>query len=302
MRKRNLAANFIHCVKVWRELRRYPGLFTIRDAASTWKGVVLPMRFIDREGGRGLARLARIEPAEGGAHRIFLPDHGIYFYWLGPIDNNLYWNIAQEFVPTFAHCYTTPPIRLSNKSRVLDVGACEGLFAFRVVKQFDVARVICFEPSERVAGFTRMGAEANELTARIRVETKAVGKQSGPVYFEETAVPDGNRVTTNPHAAGVRRVECVSLDDYCAKEQIQLGGADLIKIDAEGADFDVLKGAENLIREGGPQIAVTTYHCPEHAREIYEWLRQVQPGYRMRLKGFSFWTPKPTPVLLQAAL
>jgi hypothetical protein len=30
-------------------------------------------------------------------------------------------------------------------------------------------------------------------------------------------------------------------------------------------------------------------------------LRQLEPRYRLRLKGFSFWTERPRPVLLQAA-
>lgn len=301
MKKRNLAANFFHCLGVWRSFRRYPGLFTLADASSTWKGVLLPMRFVDREGGRGLARCATIKTMGDEVHRIALPQQGIQFYRLGPVDNNLYWNIAQEVDPKFPHCYTTPPIHLSSRSLVIDVGACEGLFAFRVVKQFNVARVICFEPSERVARYTRLGAEENGLGQRVLVETMAVGRESGTVGFEEAAIPDGNRITNDPDAIGVSKIKCVSLDDYCLENNIKLGCEDLIKIDAEGSDFEILKGAEKVIREGSPQIAVTTYHCPEHARQIVEWLKQIQPAYRMRLKGFSFWTAKPTPVLLQAA-
>jgi hypothetical protein len=31
------------------------------------------------------------------------------------------------------------------------------------------------------------------------------------------------------------------------------------------------------------------------------WLREIRPDYSLRLKGFSFWTAKPRPVLLQAS-
>jgi hypothetical protein len=76
----------------------------------------------------------------------------------------------------------------------------------------------------------------------------------------------------------------------------------LIKIDAEGFDFDILLGAERIIRSGNPQISVTTYHQDSHAEEIVNWLKGIQPKYHLRLKGFSSWTDKPRPVLLQAAL
>jgi hypothetical protein len=48
-------------------------------------------------------------------------------------------------------------------------------------------------------------------------------------------------------------------------------------------------------------VAVTTYHADAHARDMVEWLRALQPRYRLRLKGFSFWTPRPRPVLLLAS-
>jgi len=100
---------------------------------------------------------------------------------------------------------------------------------------------------------------------------------------------------------GSVQVNAVSLDDYCRTHRIELKPQDLIKIDAEGADFDVLRGAEGIIRDIGLQIAVTTYHADSHCDEMVSWLQAVQPAYKMRLKGFAFWTPQPRPVLLQAS-
>ncbi|MCS5687644.1 MAG: FkbM family methyltransferase, partial [Acidimicrobiales bacterium] len=74
-----------------------------------------------------------------------------------------------------------------------------------------------------------------------------------------------------------------------------------IKADAEGADLDVLLGAREQIRNGAPQLAITTYHVDDHAERMIAWLREIRPDYSLRLKGFSFWTAKPRPVLLQAS-
>ncbi|HYG34973.1 MAG TPA: FkbM family methyltransferase, partial [Clostridia bacterium] len=149
----------------------------------------------------------------------------------------------------------------------------------------------------------RKAAEANGVAARLTVEPLAVSKTSGCVSFVEVSgKPDGHSIQANQGAASGATVKCVSLDDYCAAHQLVLTSRDLIKIDAEGSDFDVLLGAERVIRAGSPQIAVTTYHKPNDAFEIVDWLKRIQPAYRMRLKGFSSWTAKPTPVLLQAAL
>jgi hypothetical protein len=63
----------------------------------------------------------------------------------------------------------------------------------------------------------------------------------------------------------------------------------------------VLLGAGEQIRNGAPQLAITTYHVDDHAERMIAWLREIRPDYSLRLKGFSFWTSKPRPVLLQAS-
>ena len=74
------------------------------------------------------------------------------------------------------------------------------------------------------------------------------------------------------------------------KNEIELDKNDLIKADAEGADLDVLFGAEDQIRRNSPQIAITTYHVDDHAEKMIMWLREINPEYKLRLKGLSFWT------------
>jgi FkbM family methyltransferase len=297
---KNPAANLWSVFWTWRRLRRYPGLFTLGDAALQLDRVLLPARFAQRTAARELARAARIRPADEGAFEIELLEHGLRFFWPREPDNNLWFLIEQEFDPRNPHYYTTPPIRLSAESLVLDVGACEGLLALRALKTGLARRVICFEPWETMAALLRRGARANGMEQQLAVEPLAVDRQSGCVVLQEGADAEASSI----HAPGEsgRKVAAVSLDDYCRAAGLSLSRRDLIKIDAEGADFAVLQGAEGLIRAGSPQIAVTTYHTDDHCFEIVDWLRRIQPRYRLRLKGFACWTQPPRPVLLQAAL
>jgi len=274
-----------------------------------WREWLLPSRISYRAFGEALAREAVIEPVEPGVHRVTVLGHNIVFFWLGKVDNTLHYSIAQEFDPACPHFYTTPPIQMTPQSVVLDVGACEGLFACRVLRQGLAAKVICFEPSAKTAAYLRRGAELNGVGDRIAVEVMAASRQSGTVFFEEGDCPEANRIVPQSSVPGAKPVPAVALDDYCAARQIRLTARDLIKIDAEGADLDVLRGAERLIRNGAPQIAVTTYHREEHAREILTYLESVKPAYRFRVKGLTLFGPKrffggarPRPVLLQAAL
>jgi len=297
---KNPLQNLASALRTWLAWRREPGVFRRRDAAMQFHRVLLPRRWLARTAARRLAR-ASVAQGEGeGVQRITLPgEGGLGFFWPAAPDPNLWYLIEQETDPRNPHCYTTPPIELTPASRVLDVGACEGLFAFRCLRQGLAREVVAFEPSARMAPLLRRGAEANGVADRIRVVESAVGSHTGTVAFD---VSDGEQAGRLAEPApGNVPVPCTTIDDFCAENQLQLGPQDLLKVDAEGADLDVLKGAEQSLRRRSPQVAVTTYHTDTHAQEMVAWLRAVQPRYRLRLKGFSFWTPRPRPVLLLAS-
>lgn len=296
---RNPIKMIAHAWRVWSSLnQRYPGVFAAADAWRQFHRVWLPARIPYRAAGMALAKMAEIDEMETDRFRVRVPERGITFYWPRRPDANLYYTLEQEFNFRNPHYYTTRPIRLVRESRILDVGACEGLFALRTAKAGDATKVFCFEPDAHMSRLIELAALENDVSNVIQVVNEAVAKDSGEVSFATEDGPEGGRLV----AEGGSKIPATSLDDFCRRRELELTREDLIKIDAEGADLDVLKGAEKCIRERAPQIAVTTYHTDDHCHEIIDYLRSVQPGYRLRLKGFSFWTPVPRPVLLQASI
>ena len=275
--------------------------------------VLLPSRFAYQRAGRDLRRLAKITSLDEKTSRVEVLPHDLSFYWQGSADNNLYFLIEQEFNPDNPHCYTTDPIFLTATSLVIDVGACEGLFAYRLLKQNACRKVICFEPGEVMATLLWRGAVENGVADRLKVEPAAVAQTSGPVKLTaEEGRPDAYRIEScggleDSLDAETEKNEweadayAVCLDDYLSNHKIQLQPNDLIKVDAEGADLEVIQGASQTIARDRPQIAVTTYHADEHAESIADLLKNLNPDYRFRLKGFSHWTSRPRPVLLQAS-
>lgn len=274
--------------------------------------VLLPPRFAYHKAGRELRRLAKITSLDEKTSRVEVLQHGISFYWHGAADNNLFFLIEQEFNPNNPHCYTTDPISLTATSLVIDVGACEGLFAYRLLKQNVCRKVICFEPGEVMATLLWRGAVENGVADRLKVEPAAVAQTSGPVKLTNEGRPDACRIESygdseKPSDAETGKDElksdayAVCLDDYLSNHKIQLQPNDLIKVDAEGADWEVIQGASQTIARDRPQIAVTTYHADEHAESIAGLLKNLNPDYQFRLKGFSHWTSRPRPVLLQAS-
>ncbi|MDR0197128.1 MAG: FkbM family methyltransferase [Oscillospiraceae bacterium] len=78
-----------------------------------------------------------------------------------------------------------------------------------------------------------------------------------------------------------RRVEiaAVGIDGLCANEK-----PTLIKIDAEGAESEILKGAKSVISKHRPKIILALYH---RARDMYSLpieVRALNPRYKMYLR------------------
>ena len=301
--KRNPILLAARCYRAWKALRVYPGVFSFGDACKSLRYVLQPGRLTEREMRRFIGTELNIRELPDGAHEVGIKRNGLMFFWPGRISSGLAGGVLQELDQRNPHYSTTPPVRLESSSVVLDVGACEGLFALRIAKGKEAGKVICFEPSGRIAAYLRQAAVRNGVSALIEVENCAVGRLSQKVFFKDSDNPEANHVCKDA-ADGATVVHQVSLDDYCRDKGIRLRPLDLIKVDAEGADMDVIAGAERIIREGSPQIAVTTYHDPQHAARLIDFLRRVQPRYQLRLKGMTLWeqSNQPRPVLLQAAL
>ena len=58
-------------------------------------------------------------------------------------------------------------------------------------------------------------------------------------------------------------------------------------MDIEGAEIPALKGAEMIIRDVKPKLAISIYHRPEDIIEIPELLLQYRSDYQFYLRHYS---------------
>jgi hypothetical protein len=68
-------------------------------------------------------------------------------------------------------------------------------------------------------------------------------------------------------------IQCVSFD-----EAIPTFMPNLIKMDIEGAEYDALLGARQIIKEHTPGLAVSLYHRPEHLWQLPMLVESMVPG------------------------
>jgi FkbM family methyltransferase len=135
-----------------------------------------------------------------------------------------------------------------------DLGANIGLFsilAARIVGQS--GRVFSFEPDHETIVRLERNVERNRLQ-NVTVVPKGVWSSSGKLAFApaDSSSPDHGtgRFLKNGARENSVFLECVALDDFA----LGAPAPQAIKCDVEGAEVEVLRGAEQMLRMHRPWI------------------------------------------------
>ena len=136
---------------------------------------------------------------------------------------------------------------------IFDVGANVGIYSLAALAAEPNAIVHAFEPTPELADKLRETAKLNRLDECLIVQETAVFSGSGQAILRRYRGGNGenegmNYVCTDTGEAGAERVSAICLDDYCDKHDI--AQIDLLKLDVQGQEHAVLRGAEGLVRSG----------------------------------------------------
>jgi FkbM family methyltransferase len=135
----------------------------------------------------------------------------------------------------------------------IDVGANVGWHALLMAQRVGPSgRVFAFEPNPTTRDRLLAAIQANHF-GQVVVDARAAADHAGRMGFTAPvagAVWDGTgRLLTERDG---RTIDCVRLDDVAAERQIERVA--LIKIDVEGWELSVLRGAQRILREQRPVV------------------------------------------------
>jgi FkbM family methyltransferase len=134
---------------------------------------------------------------------------------------------------------------------VIDVGANRGQFAIFARRQFPTCRIVSFEPLARPAATFEAIFRGDPHTRLVRA---ALGAQRGTATMRVTRADDSSsllevgRLQTaafGTEVADMQDVPCGILGDFV--DDHEWGERNLLKIDTQGSELDVLRGAEPVL-------------------------------------------------------
>lgn len=256
--------------------------FKLRHLFINW------LNNIDVTGFRKLAHLAPkwLIPSPKKSGVIQLPD-GLKL-WIDPekddgVERSLYYTGSYESGTIgFIRNY------LKKSDCFVDVGANIGLISLEASREVgSQGNVYSFEPHPYTAKILRFNISLNSME-NIKAIEKGVGSEKGEAkIYDRWDINRGGAslLSSNSDQEGFD-IQVVTLDEVFENIKVSM-----IKIDVEGFELEVLKGAKRILSSVNPPIiiveCVKEKEHPDYSREaLYSWLKSTNSKYKFYiLKG-----------------
>lgn len=177
--------------------------------------------------------------------------------------------------------------QLPNDFTLLDIGANTGYYGIMSAYKFTSSKTYGFEPIPAHVNSIKESAYLNRLS-NIDINECALGETAGNVdiYTAGSGTTLIKEFTTNTEKK--LNISIKRLDDVVAEKRIT--NISFIKIDVEGFEFSVLKGAQNSIQTHMPVLFVEICHTKDGRDGLYknenfsETIRLIESwGYESRI-------------------
>ena len=171
-----------------------------------------------------------------------------------------------------------------REDTVVDAGAHVGFYSLKAAKEVgNKGRIVAIEPEDKNYELLSQNIRINRYKNIIAIK-RALSDFEGKAQlflkarsFSHSLV---KKVWVTP-IVGTAEVAVTTLDDLL--ERLDIKKVDLLKINAEGAELNVLKGSRRVMAMGGISKIVLTTHPPhkEEASKIARYLMLF--GYRTKV-------------------
>lgn len=159
--------------------------------------------------------------------------------------------------------------------RFFDVGAYDGKSSLDFISFSPKYRhIYIFEPDKSHIENITHNLRGKE---NVSIINAAVGAQRGFIGFDSSDKAGGGKVSKQ----GMEMVEMVMLDDYIE------AGVNYIKMDVEGYEADVLKGAERFIKKEKPLLGVSVYHKTGDIHKLVNLVLSWNPNYKVYIRQYT---------------
>ena len=182
-----------------------------------------------------------------------------------------------DYLPYELYFRDNALISHSGEVTFVDCGAYDGDTIADFHKMFGdrLQKVYAFEPNAQTYSLLQQNLKAMGLSGRAQTFPCGVADSPRELRFTE------NKTMSYIDPAGTTSISVRTMD-----ESVEEVTGDLyIKMDIEGFEIPALKGAERLIKEHHPYMAICTYHKWDDYMEIPQTIKNIRDDYDFYIRG-----------------
>lgn len=166
---------------------------------------------------------------------------------------------------------------------IFDVGANIGQSANKFREAFPLANIYCFEP---VLGNFQELHKSAKGDSYVQCFHMALGSAPGTGKIYLTDHSTTSSLIEPENSLGFEEVQIDTIDSFCAVRGIER--IDLLKVDAEGFDLEVLKGAASLLSSASVAfvLAEVGFHPGDTRHVLFDFVREFLMANGFHVYGF----------------
>jgi FkbM family methyltransferase len=130
---------------------------------------------------------------------------------------------------------------------MLDIGANTGRMSIPRVILGDFGQAFCAEPDPLNYSALVRNVVDNKLEGMVLPDQVAIGAATGTAHLRHAKYSGGHRLVSDGDASDTIEVPCWRLDDWCERLSIDPHLIAYVKVDTQGGERDVLRGAASLL-------------------------------------------------------
>lgn len=204
--------------------------------------------------------------------------------------------VPRRMLPTYKECFfdTTYtkgfPVFTRSPAVVVDIGANVGYFSFSVFAQYPQAKLIAFEPI--AANFQLLQQyQQKHPQFDLQIFHQAVNGDGTPLTLHYDAKDAFTTAATLfDHAEQPDTITVPATTLTAIMEDHQLSYIDWLKLDCEGAEYDILYQTPAQILQSIQKMSIETHTgkgIHENLEALQQWL--AQQGFTVRSRGSKLW-------------
>jgi len=271
-------------VTYYKRSRYLPKFISKKSSPANWYSYVKSFpEYTQQEGIISLNGIKLVKPRkqeEAFSADIILEvlfQHLMKFSWedIQKINYNFYCAVAEG-------PYEYGSVYLEPGDFVIDAGACIGDFS--VLAAFKGAIPYAFEPSSFIREcYLQKNLEYSNnpiIIAPFALSNKRKTFEFTSVIEDSigaSAISKSSDIKLKDRNVKIETIQAIDLDSYVNENS--LPRVDFIKADIEGAEREMLQGAQGVLKEFAPKLSLCTYHLPHDPEVMRDLILQANPNY-----------------------